>query len=46
MDNGLFAALFPLGWQIVERNDKDAASIEYLRGRVVLNGSADYLGRS
>jgi hypothetical protein len=41
MDNGLFDALFPLGWQIVERNNKDAVSMEYLRGRVVLNGSGD-----
>jgi hypothetical protein len=46
MDNGLFDALFPLGSQIVEQNDKDAASMEYLRGRLVLNGSGDYLGRS
>jgi hypothetical protein len=46
MDNGLFDALFPFGWQIVERNNEDAASMEYLRGRIVLNGSGNYLGRS
>jgi hypothetical protein len=44
MDNGLFDALFPLGLQVVERNNRDPVSMEYLLGRVVLNGNWDYSG--
>jgi len=46
VDNGLFAALFPVDCLIGRAARRTDTSMEYLGGRVVLKSNGDYLGRS